>query len=345
MRVLERAARARKAATKISSVKDFADTRTSRADTVDSSSAVEVITKDEGSAGGANDNSDKACNIVAIVGNGGMGKSSLVTNVLVEARRRGYFASAKFDQSHKSPFAPVLRVINSIFEQVLTESEEIVGDFYHSVCNAFQRQALPLHKMKIDLPALEYILNAAPQASPGPVKESSPEPTKALIVKRGLSTRMPPALKSETQKTPEMKFTAVSLDVLRILAKRKFVCLWLDDLQFADDESLQLLSAIVAANIQITLILTYRPGEILAEKLEGILDPERANVTTIKLGPLSEEDVIEYVSLTLYRPADNIIPLVAVVQAKAGGNPFYMREMLNMLHRKGCITFSRSTLT
>src|SRR5690606_26385936 len=70
VRVLERAARARKPATKISSVKDFAETRTSRADTVDSSSAVDVITKDENSAGGVNDGSGKACNIVAIVGNG-----------------------------------------------------------------------------------------------------------------------------------------------------------------------------------------------------------------------------------------------------------------------------------
>lgn len=57
------------------------------------------------------------------------------------------------------------------------------------------------------------------------------------------------------------------------------------------------------------------------------------------LKPLTEDDILEYISATLCRPKGDIIPLSAVIQSKTAGNPFYMREMLDSCHRKQCIWY------
>lgn len=62
-------------------------------------------------------------------------------------------------------------------------------------------------------------------------------------------------------------------------------------------------------------------------------------MTRVTLKPLSEEDITRYVAATMSRPMEEIIPLSAVIQAKSGGNPFYMREFMSACHRKNCIWY------
>ncbi|EDO03232.1 hypothetical protein SS1G_05712 [Sclerotinia sclerotiorum 1980 UF-70] len=62
-------------------------------------------------------------------------------------------------------------------------------------------------------------------------------------------------------------------------------------------------------------------------------------ITRIVLKPLNEDDILEYISATLCRPKNEIIPLCAVIQSKTAGNPFYIREMLDSCHRKQCIWY------
>lgn len=54
------------------------------------------------------------CEVICISGAAGLGKSCLVQSVQIEARRRGYFASSKFDQTTKTPFGAVLRLLSSL---------------------------------------------------------------------------------------------------------------------------------------------------------------------------------------------------------------------------------------
>lgn len=62
-------------------------------------------------------------------------------------------------------------------------------------------------------------------------------------------------------------------------------------------------------------------------------------ITRIALQPLSEDDIVQYVSTTLSRPKEEVLPLALVLQSKTAGNPFYMREMLNACNRKRCIWY------
>ncbi|CAI4218209.1 unnamed protein product [Parascedosporium putredinis] len=138
------------------------------------------------------------------------------------------------------------------------------------------------------------------------------------------------------------------LDVLRMFTANKFVCFCLDDLHYADDESLELISQIIAVRMRMMIILTYRPDEISPERMHRILHPLDLEqlprlggpiITRIVLEPLCEADIVEYVSNTLSRPKEEVLPLALVIQSKTAGNPFYMREMLNACHRKKCIWY------
>ena len=49
---------------------------------------------------------------------------------------------------------------------------------------------------------------------------------------------------------------------------------------------------------------------------------------------------MNYIASTLYRPTDYVFPLAAVCIEKTNGNPFYLRQMLEVCHRKNCLWYS-----
>lgn len=73
------------------------------------------------------------------------------------------------------------------------------------------------------------------------------------------------------------------LDVLRVFTQHKFICFCLDDLQFADDESLDLITQIVAARMKMVLMVTYRPDEVLPERIRGIIEPPDAEGISLSI--------------------------------------------------------------
>ena len=72
-----------------------------------------------------------------------------------------------------------------------------------------------------------------------------------------------------------------------------------------------------------------------------MLENERANTTFINLHPLDEFSVIEFVSASLCRSREEIVPLAMICFEKTKGNPFFLRQMLELCHRRGgCIWYS-----
>ncbi|KUJ15514.1 HHK1, histidine kinase-group X protein [Mollisia scopiformis] len=304
------------------------------------------------------------CEVVAISGAAGLGKSCLVHSVQVEARRRGYFASSKFDQAKKTPFGPVLKLLSSLFKQVFSESNTDTP--FHQLLKQYVKPAWPMLHKALGLP--EFLLGPMPspqrghssqlsqqgynrslQAEMNPRRESSPSSSsRGSLYSMALGSQSSQDFLRAGSSTKSLRLMNTTLDVLRVFAQHKFICFCLDDLQFADDESLDLITQIIAARMKMVIIVTYRPDEILPERIKGIIEPPNSQeyiktggvgVTRVTLKPLSEEDIKQYVAATLCRSEVDVIPLAAVIQSKTAGNPFYMREMLNSCHRNHCIYY------
>jgi serine/threonine protein kinase len=227
------------------------------------------------------------CEVVSISGAAGLGKSCLVQSVQVEARKRGYFASSKFDQAKKMPFGPVLKLLSSLFKQVFSESN--TNTPFHQILKQYVRPAWPmLHKILLLPEFLLGPINAPtkPTHSSGLSQsynkrlmaehnrpDSPPTSSPASIFNAQLGTQSVQDFLRAGAATKSVRLMNTFLEVLRVFAQHKFICFCLDDLQFADDESLDLIAQIVSSGIKMVIIVTYRPDEILPEKIRGIIEP------------------------------------------------------------------------
>ncbi|KAJ5035453.1 uncharacterized protein L3040_007921 [Drepanopeziza brunnea f. sp. 'multigermtubi'] len=321
------------------------------------------------------------CEVIGIAGAAGLGKSCLVQSVQIEARRRGYFASSKFDQAKKTPFGPVLRLLSSLFKQVFSESNTDTA--FHQGLKSFVKPAWPMLHRVLGLP--EFLLGSmsgGPTRRHGSHLSHSYNKSLRAEMKRDSSpsSSSPPSfygltVGSQTSQdflrngssTKSVRLMNTFLDVLRVFTQHKFICFCLDDLQFADDESIDLIGQIISSRMKMVIIVTYRPDEVLPERIKGIIEPPDSEgislsplilvvpghadtiveyvkgggvgVTRIVLKPLNEDDIKKYVAATLSRSEAYIVPLAAVIQSKTAGNPFYIREMLESCHRKQCIYY------
>ena len=205
------------------------------------------------------------CEVVSISGAAGLGKSCLVHSVQVEARRRGYFASSKFDQAKKTPFGPVLKLLSSLFKQVFSESN--TNTPFHHILKQFVRPAWPLLHRVLGLP--EFLLGAMSTSqklghssslsqgynkslrSETKRRDSSPSSSPASLYNLALGAQSSQDFLRAGTATKSMRLMNTFLDVLRVFTQHKFICFCLDDLQFADDESLDLITQIVAARMKV----------------------------------------------------------------------------------------------
>ncbi|TLS25924.1 hypothetical protein PpBr36_07189 [Pyricularia pennisetigena] len=305
------------------------------------------------------------CEIVLIEGAGGLGKSCLLEAVWPEMRRKGYAAKAKFDTARKDPFGPLLKLLSSLFRQVWGGESDTTTPLHQ----ALKQQVFPtwksLHKL-LDLP--EFLLGTVEPVilRTIPIVNGAPAPAHGKLVPRAVPKRRgsSPGSSSSSAKnvrpstqsshdflragtsTKSIRLMNSYLDILRTFTHYKFICFCLEDLHFADDESMDLISQVIAARLNMLILITYRPEEMTAAKMQKILtppdleDPIKSTgltITRIPLSPLVEDDIAKYVAATVRRPPEEISPLVLVIQSKTAGNPFYMREMLSACHRKKCV--------
>ncbi|KAL2263101.1 hypothetical protein VTK26DRAFT_8184 [Humicola hyalothermophila] len=298
------------------------------------------------------------CEVVLIEGAGGLGKSCLVQSVLADARRRGYCATAKFDRARRTPFGPLLKLLSSLFRQV--QGERNTDTPFHQALKQYVRPVWPMLHKVLGLP--EFLLppvesqatrsSSISQTSRPDLHRRSSSPDFStpftLRASSGASSQSSRDFLRAGTTTKNNRLLNTFLDVLRMFTNKKFICFCLDDLHYADDESLELISQIVSARLKMVLVITYRPEDMSPEVVQKIVSPPKSEelprsscpaVTKIALAPLGEDDIVQYVSTTLSLPKEEVIPLALIIQSKTAGNPFYMREMLSAGHRKKCIWY------
>lgn len=278
---------------------------------IDTASAAESFTGEGGSRLGMTESSGSSlsrqlgnakfrrrgqCEIVTIEGAGGLGKSLLVQSVLSEARRRGYCATAKFDTTRRTAFGPLLKLLSSLFKQV--SGERNADSPFHQRLTHFVRPVWPMLHKALGLP--EFLLEPQNTTTPVPrpisvVQQPGNRRSGRFNTKRrGSSPSASPvpssfasSLSGQTSQeylsagttTKTTRLMNTCLDILRVFTTHKFVCFSLDDLHFADAESLELITQIIGAKMKMVLIMTYRPEELSRERMETIIHPPEQDGT------------------------------------------------------------------
>lgn len=266
---------------------------------------------------------ERACSgqreLALVVGEPGIGKSALVRHLDQPiAERHGYFIGGKFDLLQRSvPYSGLVQAFRALVLQLLTEPDTALAAWRERILAA----VTPNGRILLDLiPEIEGIIGQqAPVAELGPVESKN-------------------------------RFNQVFTTLVDLFARPEhpFV-LFLDDLQWADAASLQLIEGWTADRDSASLLIigAYRDNEIgPAHPLARTLAALRAagmRLPEVRLGPLAPADVVALLSDALQPEPERCSALAGLVVAKTAGNPFFIRRLLHSLHHDGLIRFDAGT--
>ncbi len=252
--------------------------------------------------------------IMLVTGAPGVGKSSLVHEVhKALTASGGYFVSGKFDQFQRNvPYASLIQAFQDLVRQLLTESEARLQYWRGRIQQALGANGKIIAEV---IPEIEWILGPQPS-----VPELSP---------------------AEAQNRFKLTFQ----NFLTALPSREHpLVIFLDDLQWADAPSLQLLEHLITATASPYFLGlgAYRDNEVgpahpLQLALEAI---EKAGVTLqrLQLQPLRGEAIELLLCDTLQCDRAAAQPLAELVLGKTEGNPFFVNQFLRALYEEKLLT-------
>jgi histidine kinase len=252
--------------------------------------------------------------LLLISGYSGIGKSTVVRELLEPiCAKGGYFISGKFDQLQRGvPFAAGTRAFRDLLRQLLAESELRVAGHRERILSLVGSGLSQLAEL---LPELTQLVG--PQPPPEPLDAAS----------------------------AQGRFKLACTRLLQALARPEApLVLFLDDLQWADPSTLDLLVALLSQRelSHLLVIGAFRDNEVheghlltLALRQLRALAPQA--VDELVLGPLSPAALTELVANTLRTSSERCSPLARLILAKSQGNPFFASELLTVLYRQGAI--------
>jgi predicted ATPase/signal transduction histidine kinase len=255
--------------------------------------------------------------LLLVAGPPGVGKSALVNQLHSTVRARGIFLSGKFEEVGGAiPYATFVQALRDFVLDLLTGSDAEVSEWRDRLGLALA----PNGQVIVDLvPALALVIGAQP-----------------AVVELG------PA---EAQERLVLAFRRL---LGAIASPGRPLVLFLDDLQWSDPGSLALLERIMAGGDagHLMIVGAYRDGEVDAGHplLAALARIDGARIERLPLTPLSGQAVTELVAHAVRGAPDQVAPLAALIHAKTGGNPFFVRQLLGTLHQEGLIAFDGRAL-
>jgi len=252
--------------------------------------------------------------MLLVRGGAGIGKTALVREVYRSiTASRGFFVTGKLDQYQRDiPYDSMIQAFGELVEQLLTESTERLADWREQISAALGGVA----RVLVDIiPELGLILGeTAPVESLPPVEAQN----RVDLVFR--------------------KLTSV------IASEEHPLVIFLDDLQWIDTATLRLIQNLMKTGCPHLMIIgSYRDNEVteshplqLAVKQ---LEQMGVRIAELELGPLSQSHLVEMLAETLHLGEERVQPLARSIIAKTGGNPFFFRKFLELLHDEGLIHF------
>ena len=256
--------------------------------------------------------------VMLVAGYSGIGKSALVQEIHKPiTQKRGHFIAGKFDQFQRNiPYSALIQAFQGLVRQLLASSTEEIERWRTALLQALTPNA----QVIIDvIPDVEVIIGSQPS-----VPELSPQEA-------------------------QTRFNLVFQNFIQVFTQKEHpLAIFLDDLQWADSASLQLIQILMGeANTRHLLFMAaYRDNEVEAthplQATLAALETFSVPLQIIQLAPLELADICHLLQDTfLPQEATPIRPLAELLKQKTGGNPFFMGEFLKSLYTDGHIHFDR----
>ena len=253
--------------------------------------------------------------LMLVAGFSGIGKTVAVNEVHKPiVRQRGYFIKGKFDQFNRNvPLSAFVQALRNLMHQLLSESDVRLEQWRAKILAGLGENGQVLIDV---IPELEKIIGAQP----------------SLLELSGGAA--------------QHRFNLLFQKFVEVFTLSEHpLVLFLDDLQWADSTSLQLLKLLMADNSYLLILGAYRDNEV------SLVHPFMLTVEEIKksggvvhttiLKPLALSDTNRLVADTLNCEQSLAQPLTELINRKTQGNPFFTTQFLKRLYEEGAISFNR----
>ncbi|RKZ45454.1 MAG: serine/threonine-protein kinase PknK [Candidatus Parabeggiatoa sp. nov. 3] len=257
--------------------------------------------------------------MMLVAGYSGVGKTALVHEVHKPmTEKHGYFAAGKFDQFQRNiPYSAISQAFNEFCQYLLTETADELIRWRDQILKAVGNNG----QILIDvINQLELIIG--------------PQPLVAEVGSLDAQNR----------------FNLVFQNFFRAICQKEHpLVLFIDDLQWADSASLNLLKTLMTDTDShyFLIIGAYRDNEVdeahpLMMTLEA-LQKAGALLNTISLANLSKTDVNRLITDALKCEPLYSEPLTQLVYDKTLGNAFFIHEFLKSLYQQALLVFDLKT--
>ncbi|MGY4331836.1 putative ATPase [Bradyrhizobium sp. LB7.2] len=254
--------------------------------------------------------------LILVSGPSGIGKSALVDEMhKALTPSRGLFGSGKFDQHKRDvPYAPLAQAFQVLIRGLLAKSEADLMPWRSALDEALGRLAL----LMVDLvPELRLIIGDQP-----PVPDASP-------------------------RDAQRRFQLLVIRFIGVFAKPDHpLVLFLDDLQWLDVATLDLIEYLLTRSDQrnLLLIAAYRDNDVeirhlLAPRLAEIRESGK-RVQEINLTPLTRGAVEQFTADALHCDLPFALPLAQLIYEKTDGTPLFLRQFLQTLADEELLLFN-----
>lgn len=254
--------------------------------------------------------------IIYVPGDSGIGKSALINEIHKPVTmQRGFFIEGKYDLLKKdTPYSAIIMALNEMAKQILVQETGII--------NTWQKQ------IKKTVGQIGKVITDA-------------VPLFELIIGKQQDVPVLGALESQN------RFNMLMLRFFKLFASNTHpLVIFLDDLQWVDTPSLQLLELLLSDDElkHCMFIFSYRDNEMAESHpfrlfQEKIREKHQQNITVISLTELSKNAIEDILVDIFFQNKENVQPLAEVILAKTGGNPFYIQQFLKNLYSDGMIYF------
>ncbi|MFT6123395.1 MAG: putative ATPase/signal transduction histidine kinase [Oleiphilaceae bacterium] len=257
--------------------------------------------------------------LLCVSGYSGVGKSVLINEVHKPiAAHNGLFLAGKFDQFQRStPYFAFKQALTTWLLKTLSLPERQLTAYRENLTNALGANARVLIDIMIEFKPL---LGDLPDV---------------------------PILGADEAQN---RLNFILLKLIRFIAEDTPLVICIDDLQWADRSSLNLLPLLMReADCALLVIVAYRDNEVddahpVMKTLNAVRDHKSESISELSLAPLCTGDVQQLIIDSLHCSAQRAQPLVEMVYQKTDGNPFFINEFLKTLYSEKLLNFDLTRL-
>lgn len=256
-------------------------------------------------------------NVFLVSGYSGIGKTALIDELQSPILAQGGFLlSGKCDQFNKSkPYQVLSQAFKPLLEHILSLTAAEQAEWQNLFSTELKENTALLTEL---LPEVSVLLDTEHELPPLPSVEQE----------------------------ARLKNTLVNFIQL-VCNKLANLVIFLDDLQWADQSTLNLLQYLFQQeqNTSVLLLGAYRSNEVndshpLTLCLQEIRE-KLGHINQIELGNLKIKDVSQLVQDTLSLPAEVIAELADLSLLKTNGNPFFLHQFFNKIYQDESLNFDQ----